>query len=70
MTFLLQQLELLDSFLMVGGRKSLLFFYQEEEVQGPEGDWDCAALYTVLQTDFKALVATWAPKIWNLVAHT
>ncbi len=24
----------------------------------------------VLQIDFKALVATWAPKNWNLVAHT
>ncbi len=25
---------------------------------------------SVLETVFKALVATWAPKKWNLVAHT
>ncbi len=24
----------------------------------------------VLQTDFKGMVATWAPKNWNILAHT
>ncbi len=36
-----------------------------------QSNWELLGLIMpVLQTYFKAMVATWAPNNWNLVAHT